>query len=64
MAEYCDKLHNQSATYTLQRHREILNDYSNEFKKTKSNILSQLEREQLLNSVSRKEYVIWLSLNI
>ena len=57
MAEYCDKLHNQSANYTLQRHREILNDYSNEFRKTKSNIASQLEREQLLNSVSRKEYV-------
>lgn len=58
MAEYCDKLHNQSkssATYTLQRHREILNDYSNEFRKTKSNIASQLEREQLLNSVSRKD---------
>ncbi|KAK4337220.1 hypothetical protein RND71_043726 [Anisodus tanguticus] len=50
MADYCDKLHNQSATYTLQRHREILNDYNNEFKKTRSNIASQLEREQLINS--------------
>jgi len=38
--------------HTLQRHREILRDYSNEFDKTKRNILSYKEREKLLTSSS------------
>jgi DNA repair ATPase RecN len=55
MSDYCDKLQNPSAIYTVQRHREILNDYTNEFRKTRTDISSQLEREQLLSSVKKKE---------
>lgn len=44
---------NSSATvHTLQRHRDILRDYSHEFDKTKRNILSYKEREKLLTSSS------------
>jgi Golgi SNAP receptor complex protein 1 len=35
--------------HTLQRHREILRDYTQEFEKTKRNILSIREREKLLS---------------
>lgn len=49
MSEYCQRVQNASATiYTLQRHREILQDYTNEFHKTRNNIESQLNRELLL----------------
>ncbi|KAJ8312597.1 hypothetical protein KUTeg_009970 [Tegillarca granosa] len=39
--------------HTLQRHRDILQDYSNEFQKTKANITAIREREDLLGSVRR-----------
>lgn len=35
--------------YTLQRHRDILRDYSHEYEKTKRNIISYKEREKLLS---------------
>lgn len=41
---------NSSATvHTLQRHRDILRDYSIEYEKTKRNIMSYKEREKLLS---------------
>eukprot|EP00123_Amoebidium_parasiticum_P000540 comp11387_c0_seq1/m.5754 comp11387_c0_seq1/g.5754 ORF comp11387_c0_seq1/g.5754 comp11387_c0_seq1/m.5754 type:complete len:224 (-) comp11387_c0_seq1:151-822(-) len=40
--------------HTLQRHREILNDYTQEFRKTKANITAAKEREQLLTSIQRE----------
>ena len=39
--------------HTLQRHRDILQDYSHEFHKTKANISAIREREDLLGSVRR-----------
>ncbi|XP_054166710.1 Golgi SNAP receptor complex member 1-like [Oppia nitens] len=49
MSQYCERVQNASATiYTLQRHREILSDYSNEFNKTRNNIEAKLNRELLL----------------
>ncbi|CAG2162821.1 unnamed protein product [Oppiella nova] len=49
MSQYCERIQNASATiYTLQRHREILHDYSNEFNKTRNNIEAKLNRELLL----------------
>ncbi|KAI1291752.1 Golgi SNAP receptor complex member 1 [Halotydeus destructor] len=48
MAQYGDQLtKTPSATYTLQRHRDILTDYTKEFNKTRANILNRREREQL-----------------
>ncbi|CAN9501103.1 unnamed protein product [Ophioblennius macclurei] len=44
---------NAALMHTLQRHRDILQDYSHEFHKTKSNFLSLREREDLLGSVHR-----------
>lgn len=40
--------------HTLQRHREILRDYTHEYEKTKRNIINYKEREKLLslNSVN------------
>jgi Golgi SNAP receptor complex protein 1 len=38
--------------HTLQRHREILRDYTHEFEKTRRNILSFREREKLLTSTT------------
>jgi len=38
--------------HTLQRHRDILRDYSHEYEKTKRNIISFKEREKLLASTS------------
>ena len=35
--------------HTLQRHREILRDYTHEYEKTKRNIVSFKEREKLLS---------------
>ena len=39
--------------HTLQRHRDILQDYRQEFTKTRTNIESMMEREDLLSSVHR-----------
>ncbi|XP_034462363.1 Golgi SNAP receptor complex member 1-like [Hippoglossus hippoglossus] len=57
MAEYTNSpgvsLHNAALMHTLQRHRDILQDYNHEFHKTKSNFFSLREREDLLGSVHR-----------
>lgn len=42
-----------AATHTLQRHKEILEDYKKELSKTVSNIQSRKDREQLLHSVRK-----------
>lgn len=42
-----------SMLHILQRHRDILQDYSHEFQKTKSNIMALREREELLGSVKK-----------
>ena len=39
--------------HTLQRHHDILHDYTNEFQKIKSHLQSKKEREDLLGSVRR-----------
>jgi len=43
---------NPALSHTLQRHREILRDYSQEFTRTRANIRASLEREQLLGPVN------------
>ena len=48
MAQFADQ--NQSSNYTVQRHRDILNDLTKDFKKTRSNITTQRERQLLLQS--------------
>ncbi|XP_041864749.1 Golgi SNAP receptor complex member 1-like [Melanotaenia boesemani] len=57
MAEYTStpgsSAHNAALMHTLQRHRDILQDYTHEFHKTKSNFFSLREREDLLGSVHR-----------
>ncbi|XP_023252868.1 Golgi SNAP receptor complex member 1-like isoform X1 [Seriola lalandi dorsalis] len=57
MAEYTNtpgvSSHNAALMHTLQRHRDILQDYTHEFHKTKSNFFSLREREDLLGSVHR-----------
>ncbi|XP_026228986.1 Golgi SNAP receptor complex member 1-like [Anabas testudineus] len=57
MAEYTNTpgalSHNAALMHTLQRHRDILQDYTHEFHKTKSNFFSMREREDLLGSVHR-----------
>uniref|UniRef100_A0A3Q0SNJ2 Golgi SNAP receptor complex member 1 n=1 Tax=Amphilophus citrinellus TaxID=61819 RepID=A0A3Q0SNJ2_AMPCI len=57
MAEYTNtpgaSSHNAALMHTLQRHRDILQDYTHEFHKTKSNFYSLREREDLLGSVHR-----------
>uniref|UniRef100_A0AAX7SPD3 Golgi SNAP receptor complex member 1 n=1 Tax=Astatotilapia calliptera TaxID=8154 RepID=A0AAX7SPD3_ASTCA len=45
--------HNAGLMHTLQRHRDILQDYTHEFHKIKSNFYSLREREDLLGSVHR-----------
>jgi len=44
---------NSALLHTLQRHRDILQDYKTEFTKTKQNLMSRREREQLLGSVNK-----------
>uniref|UniRef100_A0A3B3XZ60 Golgi SNAP receptor complex member 1 n=1 Tax=Poecilia mexicana TaxID=48701 RepID=A0A3B3XZ60_9TELE len=44
---------NAALMHTLQRHRDILQDYTHEFHKTKSNFLAIREREDLLGSVRK-----------
>jgi len=39
--------------HTLQRHRDILQDYGQEYNKTRANIQAVIEREDLLSSVHR-----------
>uniref|UniRef100_A0A3P9IQ94 Golgi SNAP receptor complex member 1 n=1 Tax=Oryzias latipes TaxID=8090 RepID=A0A3P9IQ94_ORYLA len=57
MAEYINSpgasSHNAALMHTLQRHRDILKDYSHEFYKTKNNFYTLREREDLLGSVHR-----------
>uniref|UniRef100_A0A8C5H5S3 Golgi SNAP receptor complex member 1 n=1 Tax=Gouania willdenowi TaxID=441366 RepID=A0A8C5H5S3_GOUWI len=57
MAEYANTAgttsHNAALMHTLQRHRDILQDYTNEFHKTKGNFLAIREREDLLGSVRK-----------
>ncbi|XP_069082372.1 Golgi SNAP receptor complex member 1 isoform X2 [Pleurodeles waltl] len=44
---------NAALMHTLQRHRDILQDYTHEFHKTKANFLAVREREDLLGSVRK-----------
>ncbi|NWR76371.1 GOSR1 protein, partial [Centropus bengalensis] len=44
---------NAALMHTLQRHRDILQDYTHEFHKTKANFLAIRERENLLGSVRK-----------
>lgn len=37
--------------HTVQRHRDILQDYTKEFRKIQSNVRARREREDLLHSV-------------
>ncbi|XP_059173464.1 Golgi SNAP receptor complex member 1-like isoform X3 [Physella acuta] len=57
MVEYTQNISTSSPSaalmHTLQRHRDILQDYSHEFQKTKANITAMREREDLLGSVRR-----------
>eukprot|EP00128_Syssomonas_multiformis_P010971 Colp12_sorted_trinity150504_noHs@29220 len=55
MAEFTNHLPNPSPSqvHHMQRHREILTDYSQEYKKTKANLSAYREREELLSSVQR-----------
>ncbi|XP_056140872.1 Golgi SNAP receptor complex member 1-like [Lampris incognitus] len=57
MAEYANtpgaSTPNAALMHTLQRHRDILQDYTHEFHKTKGNFHSLREREDLLGSVRR-----------
>ncbi|XP_052801281.1 Golgi SNAP receptor complex member 1-like [Mya arenaria] len=57
MAEYTQSISSASPSaallHTLKRHRDILQDYSQEFQKTKANITAIREREDLLGSVHR-----------
>jgi len=57
MAEYTQSISSASPSaallHTLKRHRDILQDYSQEFQKTKANINAIREREDLLGSVHR-----------
>uniref|UniRef100_A0A8C5N858 Golgi SNAP receptor complex member 1 n=1 Tax=Gouania willdenowi TaxID=441366 RepID=A0A8C5N858_GOUWI len=57
MAEYTSTTgtfsYGAAMTHTLQRHRDILQDYTREYHKTKMNFFSLREREDLLGSVHR-----------
>ncbi|XP_072231287.1 Golgi SNAP receptor complex member 1-like isoform X2 [Leuresthes tenuis] len=57
MAEYTNtpgtSSQNAALMHTLQRHRDILQDYTHEFHKTRNNFVSLREREDLLGSVHR-----------
>ncbi|XP_046548919.1 Golgi SNAP receptor complex member 1-like isoform X1 [Haliotis rubra] len=57
MVEYTQNISMSSPSaallHTLQRHRDILQDYTHEFQKTEANITSLREREDLLGSVHR-----------
>ncbi|PNJ34434.1 GOSR1 isoform 8 [Pongo abelii] len=57
MAEYTNSAGvpslNAALMHTLQRHRDILQDYTHEFHKTKANFMSIRERENLMGSVRK-----------
>lgn len=53
MSEYTLNAQNATLLHMVQRHRDILQDYSHEFQKTKNNILAVKEREELLGAVYR-----------
>jgi Golgi SNAP receptor complex protein 1 len=42
---------NSQNMHTVQRHRDILQDYTKEFRKIQSNVRARREREDLLHSV-------------
>uniref|UniRef100_A0ABK0LMK8 Golgi SNAP receptor complex member 1 n=1 Tax=Rattus norvegicus TaxID=10116 RepID=A0ABK0LMK8_RAT len=44
---------NAALMHTLQRHRDILQDYTHEFHKTKANFMAIRERENLMGSVRK-----------
>jgi len=43
-----------AVVHTIQRHRDILQDYSQEFRKTQNNLRSRKEREELLQGVKKE----------
>jgi len=49
--------------HTLQRHNEILQDYSQELGRTKNNILAHRQREELLGSSKKESYKASSGLN-
>uniref|UniRef100_A0A8D1JSA0 Golgi SNAP receptor complex member 1 n=2 Tax=Sus scrofa TaxID=9823 RepID=A0A8D1JSA0_PIG len=57
MAEYTNSAGvpslNAALMHTLQRHRDILQDYTHEFHKTKANFVAIRERENLMGSVRK-----------
>merc|ERR1711973_565987 len=56
MAVYAETSHSHNTAtvaHTLTRHRDILQDYRNEYRKTKNNISASKAREDLLGSVQR-----------
>jgi len=55
MSEFNDnsKSSHSALLHTIQRHRDILQDYTREFRKIKSNIHAHIEREDLIGSVRR-----------
>lgn len=54
MSSVADHTRSSSATYTLQRHRDILNDYAKEFRKTKSNVEVNQDRDKLFHTSTTK----------
>lgn len=44
----------RALVHTLQRHRDILQDYTQEFRKTRNNLKSRREREELLTGVKNE----------
>jgi len=55
MVSLADHIKSPSATFTLQRHRDILNDYSKEFRKTRANIQAAHDRQKLFVSSHSQE---------
>ncbi|KAK2094842.1 hypothetical protein P7K49_026258 [Saguinus oedipus] len=57
MAEYAKSTDvpslNTALVHTLQRHRDILQDYTHEFHKTKANFMAIRERENLMGTVRK-----------
>lgn len=54
MVSVAERIRSSSATYTLQRHRDILNDYTKEFRKTKNSAEVNQDREKLFQTSSTK----------
>lgn len=63
MSSVAQHIRNSSATYTLQRHTDILNDYEKEFRKTKMNAGINQDREKLFtrSTGSKGETIIPMS---